>query len=114
MRAFIITFLALFLISNVHAATPDLNMIHSAKAVMAILGKGNFLPKIVDVLAVEQESIPPKSCILVVFDRRPNTDCPDEYGQGPFLDKGFAACFSPTTDEVDSVLAVSSMCPPKN
>ena len=103
------------LITNISfASTPDLNMIHTAKAVKAILEKGHALPAILDVQEVEQMSIPPKNCIMIIYERKPNTTCPDEDGQGPYLDKGFAACFNLYTDEVDSVIGMESQCLPKN
>ncbi len=96
--------------SNVFADASNLNMIHSAKAIKAILEKGYSIPTIIDVESVEQMSSPPKYCIIIVYDRRPNTICPDEYMMGPYLDKGYVACFDPSSDKVDYISEVESTC----
>ena len=98
MNSVAIFFASVLIFSNMAAAaTPASDMIHTAKSVKAIIEKGHSLPAVIDVQTVEQESIPPETCILVVYDRKPNTVCPGEFGQGPYMDKGYAACFNRTT-----------------
>jgi hypothetical protein len=96
------------------AVTPASDLVHSAKAVKAILENHNSIPPIIDVQKVIQMSIPEKNCITVIYDRKPNTKCPNGFGVGPFMDKAFVACFNPATDEVDYVGETESQCPPQN
>lgn len=104
----------LFATNYTLASTPAMDLLHTAKAMKAIIEKGYSIPAIIDVQTVIQMSIPAKECILVVYDRKPNTTCPDEFGQGPFLDKAWVACFNPSSDEVDYVGGSESMCTPQN
>jgi len=108
-------FFLIFLISMTNAAWADStkDLVHTAKAVKTIIEKGNKIPSVIDIKKVEQMSSPPKQCIMVIYDRKPNTECPDEFGQGQYMDKSFVACFNSNTDEIDYVGGAESQCPPK-
>ena len=103
----------LFLIESAAWADMTTDLVHTAKAVKAIIEKGNKIPFVIDVQKVEQMSSPPKQCIMVIYDRKPNIECPDDFGQGPFIDKSFVACFNAKNDEVEYVGGAESQCPPK-
>ena len=85
-------------------ATPN-GALETAKSVKAIYDKGFVLPAVVDIEFANQtgKSIP---CVMVIYERKLNTICPDDPMIGPNLDKGYAVCFNPVTREVDSVTAV--------
>ncbi len=100
------------LVTTVALADTTTDMVRTAKAVKAIIEKGNKIPSVVDVQKVEQLSSPPKQCIMVVYDRKPNTECPDEFGQGPYMDKSFVACFKSQADEIEYIGGAESQCPP--
>jgi hypothetical protein len=112
MKKFFLIFLT-FIMASAAWADSTTDLVHTAKAVKAIIEKGNKIPSVIDVEKVEQMSSPPKQCIMVIYDRKPNTECPDEYGQGPYMDKSFVTCFNSKTDEIDYVGGAESQCPPK-
>jgi hypothetical protein len=112
MKAVFVIVLGL-LIANIASADSASDLVHTAKAVKAIIEKGNSIPTVIAIEKVEQMTSPPKDCIMVIYERRPNTECPDDFGQGHFMDKAFVACFNPSSDEVDYVGGAESQCPPK-
>lgn len=107
LKSFLLTIILANLMSiSAFAAAPS-DLVLSAKAVKAIYDKGFTLSQIVDVSFAEQLSNPPKLCVMVVYERRPNTVCPDS-PIGPNFDKGYAACLNSSTNEVESVMPVLS------
>lgn len=101
--------LCVLLISSVSvfASTTDADLLATAKAVKAIYDKGEVLPQITAIDFAELPTAPPKKCVMIIYERRPNTVCPDSL-IGPYFDKGFAACLNSSTQEVDSITPVQS------
>ncbi len=81
--------------------------IETAKAVKAIYDRGFPLPHVVDVQFAHQTGTT-ISCVMVIYERKPNPVCPDDPMIGPNFDKGYAVCLSSSTKEVDSVVGVQT------
>jgi hypothetical protein len=89
-------------------AASSVELVETAYAVKAIYDQGKILPQIVDIQFAQQGTIPPKKCVMVIYERKPNTICPDHPIIGPNLDKGYAVCFNASTHEVESVIGVQT------
>lgn len=103
----LISFFAILTSTTVWAAD-SMDLVLTARAVKAIYDRGLPLPQIVDVTFAEQTSFPPKLCVMVIYERNPNTLCPDDPMVGPNLDQGYAACFNPQNNLVDSVIGIKT------
>ncbi len=103
-----LSLIPLMMVAGAAWADSASDLVHTAKAVKTIIEKGNKIPTVISVEMVEQMSLPPKSCAMVIYERRPNSECPNEYGQG-------IRClfFNPASEEVGYVGGANSLCPPK-
>ncbi len=104
--SFTVSFL-IFIGTTASAEAPNY-LIRTAKAVKALYDQARPLPAIVDVQPAEIKSLPPKQCIMVIYERKPNLECPDDPMIGPNFDRGYGVCFDSSTGEVDSIRGVET------
>ncbi len=112
MKIIFVAALLLAFTSSAYAAQDPELLKRTAVCVKALLQKGHNLDQIVEVFPTELMTTPRKQCIMVVTDRKPNTECADDPMVGPNIDQGSAACINSTTNEVDYVGYFQSLCPP--
>jgi hypothetical protein len=91
---------------NVSAVVPS-DAVLAAKAIKAIYDRNLPLAQIIDIDFAELSTTPSKLCVIVIYERRLNTLCPDS-PIGPYFDKGYAACLNSSTNEVESVMPIIS------
>ena len=101
-------FLMIFAVADVAFAHSDL--LDAVKVTKALIEAGDDISNPVAVETAEQMSIPPLRCVMIVLDRKPNTECPDS-PIGSYIDRGSFGCLSDTTNEVVKIGSFTNACP---
>lgn len=102
----VILILALLIVVNKAIAKSDL--LDTVKVTQTLISQGYDISHPVAVETAEQMTIPPLRCVLIVTDRKSNTECPGDIG--PHIDKGALGCL----DESNNVIKTShffNSCP---